>query len=185
MRHMAEFMQHVKWFTAARNESLSFLQRSFSRGIYGWEGSRADGRTMGIAELCELTNHKLLLHFANTLHKLFIATVVPVELLGAGVCINAHLAAQADIVVMTEGSHAGFATTPRGRIHTNARTHTPRQSCTLWTSDGCPLGSSLVLPSRLKRHPHSTGTHTLAHTHARTQASTHCPRTHAQPYSNK
>jgi small GTP-binding protein len=34
--------------------------------------------------------------------------VVPVELLSEGVCINAHLAAQADLVVMTEGSHAGF-----------------------------------------------------------------------------
>lgn len=76
---------------------------------------------MGIAELCESTNQKLV--DADTLHKPFVATVVPVELLGAGVCINAHLAAQADIVVMTEGSHAGFVTTPRGRTRTHA--HTP------------------------------------------------------------
>ncbi len=82
---------------------------------------------MGIAELCESTNHKLV--DTDTLHKPFVATVVPVELLGAGVCINAQLAAQADIVVMTEGSHAGFVTIP-AQTHTHTCTHARRQSCT-------------------------------------------------------
>ena len=86
--------------------NVFFLQRSFTRGIYGWEGSRADGRTIAIGEVCALINK---LAFQEKMQQSsFVATVVPVELLSEGVCINAHLAAQADIVVMTEGSHAGF-----------------------------------------------------------------------------